>query len=98
MENALAQFNLDGRTALVTGASRGIGKSIAALLAEAGASVIVSSRNQEAVDQVAEELKDKGLSAKAKACHVGKAEELKQLVNFTAEASALNSLLREIDI
>lgn len=86
MENGLAQFNLDGRTALVTGASRGIGKSIAALLAEAGASVIVSSRNQEAVDQVAEELKDKGLSAKAKACHVGKAEELKQLVNFTAEA------------
>jgi NAD(P)-dependent dehydrogenase (short-subunit alcohol dehydrogenase family) len=47
------QIDLDGRVALVTGASRGIGQAIAATLADAGAKVMLSSRKQEALDEAA---------------------------------------------
>ena len=50
-------FELDGKVAIVTGASKGIGKAIAEALAEYGAKVVVSSRAQEAVDDVANEIK-----------------------------------------
>ena len=50
-------FELDGKVAIVTGASKGIGKAIAESLAEYGAKVVVSSRSQETVDEVANAIK-----------------------------------------
>ncbi len=76
-------FNLSGKVAIVTGASKGIGASIAKGLAEHGAKVIISSRSQEAVDEVAKDLTSKGLEAKGIACHVGKREALENLVQST---------------
>lgn len=64
-------FDLTGQTALVTGASRGIGEAIAHLLARYGAHVIVSSRKQEACETVASAIRDAGGKASALACHVG---------------------------
>jgi NAD(P)-dependent dehydrogenase (short-subunit alcohol dehydrogenase family) len=64
-------FNLEGRIALVTGASRGIGEATAHLLASHGAHVIVSSRKQESVAAVAEAIRASGGKASALACHVG---------------------------
>ena len=65
-------FDLSGKIALVTGASRGIGESIAKLLAEHGAHVIVSSRK---IDDLpvngADNISSEGGSAEALACHVG---------------------------
>lgn len=55
------KFDLKNKVAIVTGASKGIGESIARGLAEYGAKVVISSRNQEAVDQVANNLKRKGI-------------------------------------
>ena len=49
----LDRFRLDGKVAIVTGASKGIGEAIVRGLAEFGASVVVSSRNQAAVDEIA---------------------------------------------
>lgn len=66
-----ALFSLAGRTALVTGASRGIGEAIAHLLAARGAHVICSSRRQEACEAVAEAIRTTGGSAEARAVHIG---------------------------
>jgi NAD(P)-dependent dehydrogenase (short-subunit alcohol dehydrogenase family) len=69
-------FNLTGKIALVTGASRGIGESIAKLLAEQGAHVIVSSRKLDDCQLVADAIISDGGSAEAVACHVGNMDDI----------------------
>jgi NAD(P)-dependent dehydrogenase (short-subunit alcohol dehydrogenase family) len=69
-------FDLSGKIALITGASRGIGESIARLLAEQGAHVIVSSRKIEGCQAVADSIVGAGGSAEACACHVGNMEDI----------------------
>ncbi|NNF20475.1 MAG: SDR family oxidoreductase [Saprospiraceae bacterium] len=78
-------FNLSGKVAIITGSSKGIGASIAKTLAEHGASVVISSRKQKAVDKLAEELQSEGLNVKACECHVGQKADLEKLVNFAKE-------------
>jgi len=68
---SLNQFHLHGRTALVTGASRGIGAEIVHLLAAAGARVIVSSRKLDACEEVARAIRAQGHQALAMAAHIG---------------------------
>lgn len=69
-------FDLTGKIALVSGASRGIGESIAKLLAEQGAHVIVSSRKIDDCGRVASEIITAGGSAEAQACHVGNMDDI----------------------
>lgn len=83
MSTTQATFDLTGQVAIITGASKGIGKAIARGLAEYGASVVVSSRKQEAVDAVVEEFTEAGLPATAVACHVGDEAQLQNLVAQT---------------
>lgn len=80
------QFDLEGKVAIVTGSSKGIGKAMAKGLAEKGAQVVVSSRSQEACDEVVKEFTDAGLKAIGIACHIGKEEQRKNLVDKTIEA------------
>ena len=69
-------FKLDGKIALVTGASRGIGEAIARTLAACGAHVIVSSRKQDACEAVAADIRKNGGKAEAIACHVGEMAQI----------------------
>lgn len=72
-------FDLTGRIALVTGASRGIGSSIARLLAAQGARVILSSRKADALEEVARSIRDDGGQADVLACHIGEMEGIEAL-------------------
>ncbi|MDG1818220.1 MAG: SDR family oxidoreductase [Porticoccaceae bacterium] len=76
--NASTLFDLSGKIALVTGASRGIGEAIAKLLAEQGAHVIVSSRKIEGCQLVADAIISAGGSAEALPCHVGNMAQIEE--------------------
>lgn len=75
-------FDLNGKTALVTGASRGIGAEIALLLAEHGAHVIVSSRKQSDCESVVGRIREQGGSAEAFACHIGNMDDIHRLFDW----------------
>jgi NAD(P)-dependent dehydrogenase (short-subunit alcohol dehydrogenase family) len=74
-------FELDGKIALVTGASKGIGEAMARGLAEFGAKVVVSSRKADAVEAVAESFRADGLEASGIAANMGRAEDIAALVD-----------------
>jgi NAD(P)-dependent dehydrogenase (short-subunit alcohol dehydrogenase family) len=76
-------FSLDGKVALVTGASRGIGEAIARGLAAFGGAVVLSSRRPEHLEPVAESIRQAGGRADAVAAHVGDPAALRQLVDKT---------------
>ena len=80
-----ALFSLMNKVALITGASKGIGFSIAEVFAAAGAKVVISSRKQEALDEMAGQLKSKGYEVTGIACNVGNQDELETLVKKTVE-------------
>lgn len=85
-------FDLTGKIALVTGASRGIGESIAKLLAQYGAHVIVSSRKLEGCQTVVDSIVEAGGSAEAIACHIGEMEQIESIF------SQINSKHGKLDI
>jgi NAD(P)-dependent dehydrogenase (short-subunit alcohol dehydrogenase family) len=76
-------FDLTGKIAIVTGSTKGIGLAIATRLAEHGATVIISSRKADACDRVAAGIRDKDGKAIAIPCHIGRKEELQNLVDQT---------------
>ena len=72
-------FDLSGKVALVTGASRGIGEATARLLARHGARVVVASRKLEACEAVAADIRKLGGDAVAMACHIGAMDQIETL-------------------
>ena len=76
-------FDLTDKVAIVTGASKGIGASIAKAFAEFGANVVVSSRSQEGIEKVVSEITENGYNAIACVCHVGEDDQLKNLIETT---------------
>lgn len=69
-------FGIQGKVALVTGSTKGIGLATAEVLAQAGAHVLVSSRKLEDCEAVAREMRGRGMSAEALACHIGHPEAI----------------------
>ncbi len=81
----LQDFKLQDKVAIVTGASKGIGAAMATIFAEAGAKVVVSSRKQQAVDQVAQAITAAGGQAIAVQAHMGNADDIQNLVDATTK-------------
>ncbi|HOQ10430.1 MAG: glucose 1-dehydrogenase [Syntrophomonadaceae bacterium] len=80
----IVDFRLDGKVALVTGASRGIGASIAKALAEYGAEVIITNKTMEGLPEVEEAIKTAGGKAVSKVCHNGVLGDIENLFKFIA--------------
>jgi NAD(P)-dependent dehydrogenase (short-subunit alcohol dehydrogenase family) len=74
-------FRLDGKVALVTGGSKGLGRAMALGFAEAGADVVVASRKIDGCELVAEEVRTRGRRALAVKCHVGEWDQCDELIS-----------------
>lgn len=88
----LDKYRLDGKVALITGGSRGIGRATALGFAEAGADIIVASRKLPDLENVAEEIRRSGRKALPLAAHLGRMEDINNLV------AKVNSEFGRIDI
>lgn len=81
----LDKFSLNGKSALITGASRGIGKAIAEGLAEAGAEVTITARNMNALQETLRKIAWSGGKGYAIAGDLLKEEDIKRIVDFALE-------------
>ncbi len=91
------QFRLDGKTALVTGGSRGLGRSVALAFAEAGADVIITGRHQDTLDKTAAEIRAHGRKASTLETDMGVAKECEEAFHrLVKESGPIHILVNNV--
>jgi len=91
------ELDFSGKVALVTGGSRGIGKAIALALAERGAKVMICGRKEDTLNAVRAEFKSLGHEVMARPAHIGKADQVKSLIeSLEAELGRLDILINNV--
>jgi len=83
--NTLDLFRLDGKTAIVTGGGRGLGRYMAEALSDAGANLVLCSRKREPLEEVRQEIEARGQKALALECDVTKQEDVEGVVSEAEE-------------
>ena len=91
--NTLDLFRLDGKTAIITGGGQGLGRYMAEALSEAGANVVLCSRNLEPLEEVKKGIEQKGGKALALRCDVTNPEDVDDVVAETEEAFGVVDVL-----
>ena len=81
----MKDFSLEGKIAVITGASRGIGFAVAQKLAEYGAECILVSRKPKDLDRAAEKIRENGFKARPMACHTGHPGQIRQMYEKIGE-------------
>jgi 7-alpha-hydroxysteroid dehydrogenase len=93
----LDRFRLDGKVAVVTGASRGIGAACATAMAEVGADVVIAARSKETLEQVVEQIESMGRRAVAIACDLDDLANMQRLVDAaTGELGGLDIVVNNV--
>ena len=87
------KFDLEGKVALVTGGSRGIGRAIAVTLAEQGVNIALCGRTQETLTEAAKEIRDLGVQAWPIVADVSKLENIQAFVGEAAAAAGRADIL-----
>ncbi len=85
-KNVKEMFDLGGRTAIVTGGSRGLGKEIAEGLAEAGADLVLCARRAEWLDETVREFEARGFAVRGKTCDVSNAGDVQSVIDTARDA------------
>ena len=85
----LKNYNLKNKTAVVTGAGKGLGKACAIALAEAGANLVIISRTQKDLNEVSKKIKKLKVKCKTYVCDITKYNEIKDIINKQAKIDIL---------
>ncbi|HZY06247.1 MAG TPA: SDR family NAD(P)-dependent oxidoreductase, partial [Ilumatobacteraceae bacterium] len=89
-----SRFNLSGRVAVITGATRGIGRAIAFQLGRAGAAVVISSRKADAVSAMVQALEAERITTRGFPANVGRLDEARALIaHATSELGGIDILV-----